>query len=181
MNWFRAFLVAVPSLAYASAVFAADGPPSSLPPDYAVNLCDAVSGQILETDPSHRTVYTYQTQIYAGAGVNENSDDPEVIKRKIQVFWNANWRELRCSNINFSITNGNILKQAVERNSRNFVNDMVRKWQVDVNVVDPIDGKTLMDYVIEQREVNLGTNLGSVLQYYYIMLSQHGAKRAREM
>lgn len=178
---FAAFLMAVASLSYAPAVCAADDPKASLPQEYAADLCSAVYGQYLETDPTRGTTYTYQTQIYAGAGVDASSDNPETIRTKIQIFWNANWRELRCSNLNFTITNGNILKQGVEANSRNFINDMVRKWQVDINVVDPVDGKTLMDYVDDQQALHGGTSLESVLRNYSLLLNRHGAKRAREI
>ena len=115
------------------------------------DVCEAVSGQMLETDESRGTHYSYQTKIYALAGVQVSKDGPELIRRKIQAWWKADAKRMVCSQLNFSVHNGGILKLAVERNSRDFLNDMVRKWQVDVNVVDSADGKTVLDYV--EREI----------------------------
>ena len=105
------------------------------------DLCDAVAGQILETDPSRRTHYTFQTKIYAASCVDESADSAEVIQQKIQAFWLVAEPTLTCSQLNFSVKDGHILKLAVERNSRDFINDVVRKWKLSLNHVDRSDGR----------------------------------------
>jgi hypothetical protein len=146
----------------------------------ASDLCDAVSGQVLETDSRQTTRYTFQTKILRASCV-ETSDSPEIVQAKVQNFWNKYHDKLNCSQINFTIRNGHILKLAVERNSRDFINDAVRKWKVNLNHVDPADQKTVLDYIESELTKSRGTSLEPVLQRYFTLFRTNGAKHKREL
>ena len=147
------------------------------------DLCDAVAGQILETDPSRRTHYTFQTKIYAASCVDESADSAEVIQQRIQVFWLVAEPTLTCSQLNFSVKDGHILKLAVERNSRDFINDVVRKWKLSLNHVDRSDGRTVLDYIAAELAQARSTNpdLVPILQRYFDLFRSRGAKYASEL
>jgi hypothetical protein len=143
-------------------------------------LCDAVSDQIPETNESSENKFSYQTKIYQASCVT-SSDGPEIIKAKVQNFWNRFHGELNCSQLGFSIRNGHILKLAVERNSKDFVNDVVRKWKVSLNHVDPADQKTVLDYIETELAKSKGTTLEPILQRYFTLFRNNGAKFKREL
>ena len=147
----------------------------------AADLCAAVSSQHLESNPSQNTRYAYQTKIYRAACVNSRVDTPEIIQAKIQNFWNRFHHQLNCSSVDFTVRNGHILKLAVERNSRDFVNDAVRKWKVNLNHLDPSDKKTVLDYIEAEIVKSRGTNLEPVLQRYFTLFRSNGAKFSREI
>jgi hypothetical protein len=143
-------------------------------------LCDAVSDQIAETAPGSPNKYSYQSKIHAAACI-EPSDAPEMVRGKVQAFWNREHARLNCSQLGYSIRNGHILKLAVERNSKDFVNDAVRKWKLDLNHVDPADGRTVLDYIAEERAKARGTSLDLILQRYDDLFRKNGAKRRSEL
>jgi hypothetical protein len=146
------------------------------------DLCDSVAFEILQTDPSFGTRFTYQSKIYELAGVNIGADTPEVIGEKIRNWWLSRRAEFVCSSINFAIpSNSNLLKLPVESNSRNFFNDMVRKWKVDLNYMDPADGKTVLDFAQDQLEKDKGTVREPVIQYYVTQLLKAGAKTSAQV
>lgn len=140
------------------------------------DLCDAVAGQILETDPRAGTAYTYQTKIYRAAGVNPSEDSVEQVRAKVKAWWDAEGSTGTCSSINFSVRDGGILKLAVERNSRNFFNDVVRKWKLDVNRPDRSNGENVLDYVNREMAQNRGRALEPALRYYQTTLIKQGAR-----
>eukprot|EP01034_Spumella_vulgaris_P002641 gene2641-3425_t len=59
---------------------------------------------------------------------------------------NANAASLVCNMTNFNPRNGSILNLAVARQADDFIGDAVVNWKVDLNQIDAIDGKTVLDY-----------------------------------
>ena len=104
-----------------------------------------------------------------------------VVQAKIQDFWKRRGPSLTCNLIGFTVRDGSILKLAVEKNSRAFLNDAVRRWKVDLNQVDASDGRTLLDYVGDEREKARGTSNEAVMQRYYEMLRREGARHRHEL
>jgi len=142
-------------------------------------LCHAVGGQLFETQNTDYK-YIYQTKIYRAACV-ETSDSPEVVRLKVQNFWNKFHSGLNCSQLGFSVRNGHILKLAVERNSRDFINDAIRKWKVSLNHVDDSDQKTVLDYIEAELARAKGTSMEPVIQRYFTLFRSNGAKYKREL
>lgn len=143
-------------------------------------FCNAVDSKVLETDPTHDNIlYRYQTMIYAASCV-VSSDSDDVIKSKVQNFWNRYHDRLTCNLTNFNPRNGSILKLAVARQSDDFINDSISSWQVGLNHVDTVDNGTVLDY-IEQRKTNAGPTFARTLQRYYDRFRAAGAKHRREL
>lgn len=143
-------------------------------------LCNAVSEKLGETDTTKGTRFIHQTLINQAACV-ESGDSPDIIQAKIQNFWNKYHAQLNCTQLGFSITNGHILKLAVEKNSRDFVNDAVKKWKVTLNHVDPVDQKTVLDYIESEMSKARGSNMEPILKRYYDLFRTNGAKLKREL
>lgn len=142
-------------------------------------LCTAVGDQLAETlNPANK--YVYQTKIYKAACV-EPTDTPEVMRMKVQNFWNKYHSGLNCSQLGFSVRNGHILKLAVEKNSRDFINDAIRKWKISLNHVDPADQKTVLDYISSELDRAKGTSMEPVIQRYFTLFRSNGAKYQREL
>jgi hypothetical protein len=69
----------------------------------------------------------------------------------------------------------------VEKDAKEFVNDVVRRWKVDLNHVDPADGKTALDYIeVELAKAGDSSN-APILRRYYDLFRKHGAKHRREL
>ena len=56
----------------------------------------------------------------------------------------------------------------------------VTEWGVDLNKIDPADGKTVLDYVKEELEKKKGTALESNLKDYYKLMKDAGAKHRKD-
>ena len=157
-------------------------------------FCNAVADQILSQAgirflqaadegtllPAGRGFYAYEAMLRAAAGVSEG-DTPEIEQRKMQVFWLANRESFACFQLGFSMPGGNVFKLAMEKNSNHVVNDFIRRWQLDMNFVDPSDGKTPLDYIEDQLSGALGSNLEPVFRRYRDLLVRHGAKHSNEL
>jgi hypothetical protein len=143
-------------------------------------FCSAVSAQLSETNPSAGTRFSYQTKIYRASCV-ESSDSPEVIRAKIQNFWNKYHDELICNQFGSMVKNGNILKLAVEKDSKEFINDAVRRWKVNLNHIDTSDHKTVLDYIDEQLAASHGSALENTLRRYQTIFKSNGAKNSRDL
>ena len=145
-----------------------------------VTFCNAVDAKVLETEPTHDNIlYRYQTMIYSASCVLPNDND-EVIRSKVQNFWNRYHDRLTCNMVNFNPRNGSILKLAVARQADSFIDDSITSWQVGLNHIDTVDNGTVLDY-IEQRKTNAGPTFARTLQRYYDRFRAAGAKHRREL
>jgi hypothetical protein len=148
----------------------------------ARDLCAAVISQSGEGAPFHSSImYIYQTIIMTEAGVL-STDTREEVARKVRVWFNANSPRLLCNHFNFPLYNGNILKLAISSQSDSFIDDAIRRWRVDLNNVDAVDGETVLDYIVQMR-VDAGSNasLNRMYTRYYDRFRAAGALHAREL
>ncbi|RZI60467.1 MAG: hypothetical protein EOP94_01555 [Zymomonas sp.] len=144
-------------------------------------FCVSVDAKVLENRPFHDTIlYRWQTDLYQFAGVTA-TDTVATINLKVGRYMNANIGQLTCNMINFNPRNGNIYKLAVARQNDDFLSDATHHWTaVNFNHVDKTDGKTVLDYV-EQRRQLAGPLFTRALDRYYGWLRKAGAKHAREL
>lgn len=144
------------------------------------SFCTAVDSKELEQNPSHDSiVYQYQTMIFAASCVVPGDSD-QIIRSKVQNFWNRYHERLTCNMVNFNPRNGSILKLAVARQADSFIDDSITAWQVGLNHVDAVDNGTVLDY-IEQRKTSAGPTFARTLQRYYDRFRAAGAKHRREL
>ena len=147
-------------------------------------LCNAVSDQLTNHFGSQSgRFYQFQyQQLIRDAACVDPADAPEVVAGKIQNLWNQQHAQLVCNQLGFSVRDGYLLKLAVESDSREFVNDAVRRWKLDPNHVDAT-GQTVLDYIESERarHARQGSSYESILQRYFKIFRDHGAKYRREL
>ena len=92
----------------------------------------------------------YIEQLIEMSCVDLNKDSPETIKAKVQCMWNKYYAEFGCDNTGFLVPQGNILKYAVNQEFELFIDGVVEDFDLDINLKDPADGKTLLDFVLDE-------------------------------
>lgn len=182
--------IAAAGLSVSPSAFAAP-----LTPGQTMQLCNGVSDQILspagiEYDrtnrgnyvsmPMGKGYYMFEVMLRRAAGVGD-ADDPATVQTKMQRWWLANRTALGCSQLGFSIRNGNVAKLAYERNSNAVINDMLRRWKLDMNFIDPADGKSVLDYVEAGLAGAKGSELEAMWQRHRDLLVRSGARRGAEL
>ena len=143
-------------------------------------LCMFVDSKEKDPNPQGRFVWKYQRKLLEAACADLAKDSEEEIGRKIAKLWKDNEAILICNNTKFDVSNGNIIKFAVNLKFDEFLIDMTF-WKVNLNKVDEIDGRTVLDYVAMQIQENEGLASEPVLKRYYAMLKKAGAKHKIEL
>ena len=143
-------------------------------------LCMFVDSKEKDPNPQGRFVWKYQRKLLEAACADPTKDSEEEIGRKIAKLWKDNEATLICNNTKFDVGNGNIIKFAVNLKFDEFVID-VTQWGVDLNKIDEMDGRTVLDYVAMQIQENEGLASEPVLKRYYAMLKKAGAKHRVEL
>lgn len=146
------------------------------------NICIYIDSRGKDPKPKGDYVYMYQRKILDAACVDVEKDSEEVIGQKIRKMWDAAFAEakLNCLSIQFDANGGNILKFAVSTKFDEFIDDAIW-WKVNLNHIDVVDNRTVLDYIQYQIEKNKGFNIVSKLQHYYKILKEAGAKHAAEL
>lgn len=110
-------------------------------------------------------------------------DTKEVAAVKIQKMWQKlENTHLVCTQGNFEVDKGSILKYAISLPNWRFLSKAVEKWKVNLNKVDPSDNRTPLDYIEWQMKIaenNPETMTG--LKRAYEQLRKFGAKHRREL
>lgn len=121
--------------------------------------------------------YSYVTKFKQAAGVTEEDSEEEVY-RKIRKVWDEYEDCLTCHTIAFALQGGNILKAATVSLNETFYKAVI-KWGVNLNRIDPVDGKTVLDFLQDK----LAKNPPNIEFYraYYQIFKEHGAKHAAEI
>ncbi|HKZ67309.1 MAG TPA: hypothetical protein VJ111_13175 [Chitinophagaceae bacterium] len=77
-------------------------------------------------------------------------DSKETISAKVNCMWKKYYHEFGCDNSGFPVPQGNILKYAVNQEFELFIDGLVEYFGMDINIKDPADGKTLLDYTLDE-------------------------------
>lgn len=172
-----AFSVALLSGVFLTVVGASSAQ-SQQPDRYQISeLCFAVAEQT--RDP--QGVRYYRHILFKLAGVDPTIDDEAVTARKMQLYWNTHQDDLYCSNMSSMIGDAHILRLAVERSSSDFVNDVVRRWRLDLNHQDRRSGGTVSDYLNEEISKATGTPRENSLRRFQTLFSRNGGRRAADL
>ncbi|WP_333887016.1 hypothetical protein [Sphingobacterium siyangense] len=121
--------------------------------------------------------YSYVTKFKKAAGVTPE-DSEEEMYRKIRKVWDEYEDCLTCDTIAFSLVDGNILKAATVSRNESFYNTVI-KWGVNLNRIDPVDDKTVLDF-IQDKIVTNPPNI-DFYEAYYKLLKYQGAKHAADI
>ena len=93
--------------------------------------------------------FAYKKEIMQMACVDLLKDSSEIIRRKVNCMWEKYYKEFSCNGESFT-NKGNVLKYAVNQGFALFIDGMVKHFGVDINIKDPADGKTLLDFVLDE-------------------------------
>ena len=146
--------------------------------DKLPNICMAIG--TASKDNTGRYQFTYQ-RIISDAACVTPEDSEEEAGRKIRAMWTKYEDKLICNNTRFDVQNGSMLKFAASARFEDFLFDTAMIWKVNLNRVDPSDGRTVLDYVQKEIDRNKGTSIESKLKSYYDMLRTSGAKHRSEL
>jgi hypothetical protein len=144
-------------------------------------ICNSIATEKKDRDPEGPYLYVYQRQIHEAACANPDVDSDAVVQAKIAALWKSNQPALRCRQQDLNVVDGNILKLAVTRHFIDVLEDAAQLWRVDLNVVDPSDGRTVLDYTRDEIGRNNGNASEPVLRTYYDMLRKSGARHRSEL
>lgn len=152
--------------------------------DMFLTVCNSINASKLATDEVNFS-YKYQEDLWKMSCAKVGKDTPEQAKQKIQIMWNTYRTEFKCpGGVSDTLNNGNVTKYAMDNGFTTFVVYSIKKYELDMNFIDPKDGKTLLDFVEEQltrwRKTNY-TEKADEYQRVYDLLIKSGAKRAKEL
>lgn len=77
-------------------------------------------------------------------------DSKEIIKEKVNCMWEKYFSEFGCEGQSFT-PEKNVLKYSINQNFNYFVDGVVKEFNLNINLKDPADGKTLLDYALEEK------------------------------
>lgn len=144
-------------------------------------ICMLVSEK-LEDDESEYNLYLYQTRIYDAACVDIANDSPEEVKRKVQVWWNKYRLHLRLKCDTLAFRRASLIKYAIQQLSSEFIEDVTNTWGLDMNFIEPEDGKTVLDYLSDQiNKEREDSPVKPILKRYYEKFKKTGAKHSWEL
>ncbi|WP_310378138.1 hypothetical protein [Flavobacterium sp.] len=95
----------------------------------------------------------YKKKLMEMACVDQKKDSPETIKAKVNCMWEKYYDEFSCEGEAFTPP-GNVLKYAINQGYVYFVYGMVREFGINISRVDSRNGKTLMDYIVDEININ---------------------------
>lgn len=104
-----------------------------------LNICTLVENQD----------FAYKKEIKLMSCVDLLKDSSETIRRKVNCMWEKYYTEFSCEGDGFSPP-GNVLKYAVNQGFDYFIDGMVKEFGVNINIKDPANGKTLLDFVLSE-------------------------------
>jgi len=129
--------------------------------------------------------YKYQEDLYEMSCVDIKNDSKEVAYQKIRNMWNKYREEFSCSHFSgVSLPNANLLKFSIDVGFPSFLENAVKKYKLDMNFKDPINGETIMDFLIDQLESYKAGGFVSKVEEYdriYKLLQVYGAKHAKDL
>ena len=146
------------------------------------NFCASVANPMAEINPKHlNDRYRFQTMLNEASGAM-SSDMQELVNLKIRTFLNNRMPSLLCSQNDFNPNNGNVLKLAVSRQSNRFIDYVLEQWKPDLNQIDAVDGRTVLDYIeFRKAEAGATSTFARTLDRYYKRFRAVGARHAAEL
>ena len=127
----------------------------------------------------------YLEDLWMISCVTSSIDNDEVAKIKIQTMWNKYRKKFRCYGYTgVSVSDANIAKFSIDTGFSSFLIFVTKKYQLDMNFVDPADDKTLLDFLKMQSESYKNSSYSTKYDEYnriYNLLRSNGAKHSWEL
>lgn len=149
------------------------------------SVCNAIYDRV-EAVGDNQLSYKYQEDLWTMSCADPSKDTIDDAKLKVQKMWNANREQFKCRSVNATLTEGNVTKFSIDTGFSGFIVEAVKKYKLDMNFKDPADGKTLLDFVQEQKnrfEREQPIDQPRVDEYarIYKLLESNGAKHSKDL
>ena len=129
--------------------------------------------------------YKYQEELWAISCAVPGVDTKEQAALKIQCMWLKYRHKFRCYKYaGVSVPDGNVLKFAMDTGFSTFLVTAVKKYKLDMNFIDPTDGRTIMDFLkVSMERYRQAGSAERVVEYerIYKLYKDNGAKHASEL
>lgn len=128
----------------------------------------------------------YDNHLQRISCVDKEKDTDATIREKVNCTWEKYYAEWICNSTGFSVGDGNVLKYAVNEENELFVDGMVQDFGININLRDPADGKTLLDFVSDEilryrNDENYGYKAPELELIYNHFKNDLNAKHAIEL
>jgi hypothetical protein len=147
-------------------------------------VCDSIYGNKIPTDGSGLG-NKYQEDLWEMSCATPNKDSIEEASKKIQNMWNKSREEFSCQNFSgVSLRNANVAKFSIDVGYPSFLIKAVKTYKLDLNFKDPADGKTVLDFIDEQKIIYEKIGYEKKVKEYnkiYKLLLDSGAKHAKDL
>jgi len=154
------------------------------PPSVFSILCSQAENQAAVSDETSPYNYLFEKTIEEMACVNRQIDNDSVIRVKVQTWWNKYHNDCHCNRANFVLADGNLLKYAAQQRFEEFF-EILKKYKLDYNFVDPADGNTLLDFVFAEwqkaKDAKSDSQKSFSLKRIHDFLRKNGALYKREL
>ncbi|TDP00711.1 hypothetical protein [Flavobacterium sp. 245] len=150
-------------------------------------LCFNVEDMYEADEPEKGFTFAFEESLWKMSCAVPGVDTREEAIMKVQCMWNKYRERIRCYVHPTSIAvNKNITKFSLDINNTVFIYQAVRKYNLDMNFLDPADNKTFLDFVEEREEyfrtiTPVDITKADEYQKIYQLLKTHGAKHCREL
>ncbi len=137
-------------------------------------------------DPTYAS-FSYQENLWRLACVDPAKDSKAEKARKIQCMWNKYRTLFRCYGYPTSIaSDANVIKFSMDTGFTPFIYESIRYNKLDMNFIDPADGKTPLDWMQEritwiQNSHPVDVRKLEEYKRYYKLFRDNGAKHANEL
>jgi hypothetical protein len=141
-----------------------------------VNICTLIENQ----DPN------YKNEFMLMACADLTKDSKETIKEKVNCLWESYYKEFGCNSTGFLVPDGNNLKYSLNQEFDLFIDGMFEEFGVNINLKDPSDGKTLLDFaeaeILRYRDdKDFGYKVKELERIYNHLKNELNAKHSNEL
>ena len=155
--------------------------------DNFTDICLDLYRRVESNNPGGNFIYTYQEKLWKISCAIPREESLETARLKIQLMWNQSKANFRCDGFPDSVFSGaNITKFSADTGFTALIIELVRKYQLDMNFIDPKDKKTPLDFFKNQEELirknpPVNTDKADEYQRIYKILKTNGAKHSWEI
>jgi hypothetical protein len=152
-----------------------------------LSVCNAIYARETPSKQTKYQSYGYQEYLFKMSDADPFTDSFETLKKKVNAMWLKNRKCFRCYNYPTMISSEkNIMKFSLESGFTTMLTEGIKRWNLDMNFIDPGDHKTVLDFVLEQEKIIRNSppvDIGRADEYQriYQLLKTNGAKHSWEL
>jgi len=151
------------------------------------DVCHAIYEREIPSNYTKYQSYGYQEYLFKMSDADPFTDSFETLKKKVNAMWLKNRECFRCYEYPTLIsTDKNVMKFALDTGFTTILTEGIKRWNLDMNFIDPGDGKTILDFVLNQENYirsspPVDEDKANEYQRIYQLLRTNGAKHSWEL